>query len=125
MVAAASVLSAAAVAEASVCTGVAPASGGEVRGPVLHVADATRVCVATGADPADWIEVRLADLPRGESWARQGRGALMAAAFAENVTCTVLRPARGEVRAICRLDGVSIARRAQRPDIVAAGKAWR
>lgn len=125
LVGAAAVLSAAAAAEASVCTGSAPAKGGEVHGPVLHVTDARRVCVAAGDNPADWIELRLADLPRRGAWTREGRGALMAAAFSENVTCTVLRRRRGEVQAICRLDGVSIGRRAQQSDIVAAGRAWR
>ncbi|WP_133255218.1 hypothetical protein [Phenylobacterium kunshanense] len=125
LVGAAAILSASAAAEASVCTGSPPAKGAEVHGPVLHVTDARRVCVATGANPADWIELRLADVPGRGAWTHEGRGALMAAAFSENVTCTVLRRRRGEALAICHLDGVSIGRRAQQSDIVAAGRAWR
>lgn len=125
LVGAAAVLSAVAAAEASVCTGSAPTTGAGAHGAMLHVPDARRVCAATGRDPTDWVELRLADMPGRTAWIREGRGALMAAALSENVTCMVLRPRRGEVQGICRLDSVSIERRAQQSHIVAAGRAWR
>lgn len=101
----------AAAAQESPCRGEAPAAGVEVRGPVLHVLDGRTLCVATGADPASWRPIVLADAPVDASW-----GGLMGVAFGKNVVCT---------GAVCRIDGVSVGARLQEPAAAKAGVAWR
>ncbi|MGE5500988.1 MAG: hypothetical protein ACM3W4_03580, partial [Ignavibacteriales bacterium] len=43
------------------CKGAAPAPGAVLHGPVLHVEDGGRLCVARGFDIESWVEVQLAD----------------------------------------------------------------
>ena len=43
----------------------APSVGAEIHGPVLKVLDSERLCVALGATPDQWIEVRLAQRKTG------------------------------------------------------------
>lgn len=101
----------AAAAQEPPCRGEAPAAGVEIRGPVLHVLDGHTLCVATGADPAAWRPIVLADAPADAAW-----GALMDVAFGKDVTCT---------GSVCRIDGRSIGERLQDPAAAKAGVAWR
>lgn len=82
------------------CGGAPLAPGAEVHGPVLHVIDGRTLCVARGADPAEWISVRLDDAPPSSSW-----GALMSVAFARNVTCA---SADGAGAGVCKIEGRAI-----------------
>jgi len=106
----------AAAAQTSPCRGEAPAAGAQVQGPVLHVLDGQTLCVATGADPSQWLPVTLGDAPASSSW-----GALMSVAFGQDVTCV----ARGADRAaICRIQGRSIGPQLD-AQAAKAGVAWR
>lgn len=107
----------AAVAQTSPCRGEAPAAGVAVQGPVLHVLDGATLCVATGADPSQWLPLTLEDAPATASW-----GALMGVAFGKDVSC-MAQGASGA--AICRIAGRSIGAQLREPDAAKAGVAWR
>jgi hypothetical protein len=102
------------------CTAAAPARGASFSGTVLQVIDGRTLCVAFGPSPDQWVRVRLTDagpaLPRG---------ALMAAAFAKEVTC-VAGPSDGEaLTAVCTLDGRSLGEAASQPDAAMQAADWR
>ncbi|HEX3405798.1 MAG TPA: hypothetical protein VHS81_01065, partial [Caulobacteraceae bacterium] len=96
------------------CTAAAPTRGASFSGTVLQVIDGRTLCVAFGPSPDQWVRVRLTDGP-----ASLPRGALMAAAFARDVTCVAERPEADGVTAVCTLDGQSIGRAAGSPDATA------
>jgi hypothetical protein len=98
------------------CKGEAPQAGATLHGPVLHVEDGGRLCVAKGFDPDAWVEVQLADAP-----ADLARGTLMSAAFARDIDCKV----QADGRALCTVDGQSVGALASRPSIQKAGLSWR
>ena len=100
----------------SLCKGAVPQAGVVFRGPVLHVEEGGRLCVARGFEPDAWVEVRLADAPPEIT-----RGALMSTAFARDVDC---RMGEGG-RAVCTVDGQSVGALARRPLAQKAGFTWR
>jgi len=100
----------------SLCKGEAPQAGATLRGPVLHVEDGGRLCVAKGFEPDAWIELQLADAPAGLA-----RGTLMSAAFAKDVDCKV----QADGRALCTVDGQSVGALASQPSVQKAGLSWR
>lgn len=99
-----------------VCKGEAPQAGATLRGPVLHVEDGGRLCVAKGFEPDAWIELQLADTP-----ADLARGTLMSTAFAKDVDCKV----QADGRALCTVDGQSVGALASQPSVQKAGLSWR
>ena len=115
-------LAASGVAQADVCRGEAPMAGEEMRGPVLHVLDGQRLCVALSPDPRNWVPVRLADAPE---IAEAGRGALMAASFGQDVTCRIVGREEDGAVAMCRTARGSVGERLSTPRIVRAGQVWR
>ncbi len=116
-------LAGAGAAEAGVCRGEVPADAAEIRGPVLHVPDGERICVALSPDPRDWVELRVADASLAED-AGKARGALMAASFGQDVTCRFDGTLAGGVAA-CRTAKGDVAGLVQTPRIIKAGQAWR
>jgi hypothetical protein len=100
----------------SLCKGEAPQAGAILHGPVLHVEDGGRLCVARGFDPEDWVELQLADAP-----ADLPRGTLMSAAFAKDIDCKV----QADGLARCTVDGQSVGALASQPSIQKAGLTWR
>jgi len=106
----------AAAAQTSPCRGEAPAAGAQVHGPVLHVLDGQTLCVATGADPSQWLPLTLEDAPAASSW-----GALMSIAFGKDVTCTAQGAGHA---AVCRIQGRSIGAQLD-ARAIKAGVAWR
>lgn len=111
-------------AQASVCRGQAPADAAEIRGPVLHVPDGDRICVALSPDPADWVELRVTEAGT-ESRPDVRRSALMAAAFGQDVTCRIEPDIAGEPLGVCRTAKGDVARLVETPRILRAGFAWR
>jgi len=99
-----------------VCKGAAPDPGAELHGPVLHVDAGGRLCVARGFGTDEWVELQLADTPP-----ELARGPLMSAAFAKDVDCKV----RADGRAVCTVEGQSVADLAQQPSVQKAGLRWR
>ncbi|WP_337185726.1 hypothetical protein [Phenylobacterium sp.] len=121
-------LAASGAAQADVCRGQAPSAGLEMRGPVLHVLDGQRLCVALSPDPADWVAVRLADAPpveTVEAVGETGRGALMAASFGQDVTCRILGEGEDGAVALCRTNRGPVGEQLSKPRIIRAGQAWR
>jgi hypothetical protein len=102
------------------CTAAAPARGASFSGTVLQVIDGRTLCVAFGPSPDQWVRVRLADagpaLPRG---------ALMAAAFAKEVTCVAGPPDGEGLTAVCTFDGRSLGEAASQPDAAMQAADWR
>jgi len=112
-------------AEAATCGGEPPAGAAEFRGPVLHVLDGERLCVALGPDPSEWVPVRLAGGATRASTAPVPRGALMAAAFGQDVTCRIVGRDDEGVIAECVSDRGSLRRLSQRRQAIKAAQAWR
>lgn len=100
----------------SPCKGEVPQAGAVLHGPVLHVEDGGRLCVARGFEPDAWVELQLADAPP-----ELARGSLMSAAFAREVDCKV----QADGRALCTLDGQSVGALAAQPSVQKAGLSWR
>lgn len=113
-------------AETAVCKGAAPAIGETLRGPILHVSDGERLCVALDANPDHWVEVQVLDAPLQKASAvSANRGALMAAAFAQNAVCVVTGLVDGRATARCEIEGEPLAERLRQPGIAKIGQAWR
>ena len=112
-------------AQAAVCGGAPPAGATEFRGPVLHVEDGERLCVALGPDPSAWTPVRLVDAPTKASTAPASRGALMAVSFGQDVTCRIAGRDEHGVVAECASDRGSLRRLSQTRQAIKAGLAWR
>ncbi len=122
----------ASAAPAEPCTGPHPVAGVQVRGPVLHVIDGDTLCIALGYRPDEWIRLRLADAPVTSPVRRVSnreeadpRAVLMAAAFARTAECVTQLDRRGEVVAVCTVDGVPIGRAMRDSAVVAASQSWR
>lgn len=110
----------------SACQGSAPTVGTEIHGPVLQVLDSERLCVALGATPDQWIEVRLAPEPLQKTSAYPAnRGSLMAVAFAQNITCKIVDQAGGLPVAACKVEDQSVRALTRQPAAYTAGQAWR
>jgi hypothetical protein len=100
----------------SPCKGAVPQAGAVFRGPVLHVEEGGRLCVARGFEPDAWVEVQLADAPPELT-----RGTLMSTAFAKDVDC---RMGDGG-RAACTVDGQPLGALLRQPLAQKAGFSWR
>jgi len=109
------------------CTAPPPAPGAVVHGPVLHVFDGQTLCVALGATPDRWLPIRLTQEGSGPSSQESSasRGALMAVAFGQDVTCRITQVAAEAAAGVCKRRGRSLARQARDSDAIVAGLAWR
>jgi endonuclease YncB( thermonuclease family) len=100
--------------------GPAPAwarPGYTVAGPVRYVGDGDGLCVGRSADPATWVEIRLADFYAPELREPGGPAAkatLERLTRGRTLTCTAVRGSGGKavsydrLIAVCRLGGVSL-----------------
>jgi len=98
----------------TVCGAARPAPGTVLHGPVLAIPDASTLCVATGASPAQWTAISVPQL-------KASRAVLMAAAFGQNATCVIGADGVGD----CRIEDASLAAEVRRPEIVKAALQWR
>ena len=105
---------------AAACTAAPPARGQSFSGTVLQVIDGRTLCVASGPTPDQWVRVRLRDAQAGLP-----RGALMAAAFAREVTCVADDPDAEGVTGVCVADGHSVGEAAASPGATAQAADWR
>ena len=118
--------------QAQPCAGPHPVAGVQIRGPVLHVIDGDTICVALGYSPDEWIRLRLADAPVTSPVRRistreeaDPKAVLMAAAFAKMAECVTEQDRRGEVVAVCTVDGVPLGRALRDGAVIAASQDWR
>ena len=119
----------AAPALADPCEGRLPSRPDECfAGQVRYVGDGDSLCIGRSPDPAEWIEVRLADFDAPELHEPQGEQTkrfLAALVLGHEAVCSA-RPGRSgrvisydRVIALCRVDGVPIGtllRRAGAPE---------
>lgn len=102
-------------ARADPCEGPLPSRAGTTfSGTVRYVVDGDGLCVGASADPATWVEVRLADFNAPELRERDGpqsREMLRRLVFGREVSCVSTRGRSGRVIsydrviATCRLNG--------------------
>jgi len=112
------VFAAPAVVHADPCEGRLPSRAGETfSGVVRYVGDGDGLCVGPSADPASWIEVRLADFDAPELNGPGGRAArerLAALVSGRVLSCVAVRGRNGRVVvydrviAACRLNGRAV-----------------
>lgn len=109
------------------CTGRAPEPGQVFRGPVLHVEDGERICVAMGPTPDRWVPLVLADsaLQTVSTAGADPRKALLATAFGQDVDCRTLDVVAGEALAACSLNGQPLGGLMRQPAVLTASAAWR
>lgn len=108
-------------AQAGVCGAPTPKAGAAIKGPVLHVEDGQTLCVATGFDPSQWVELKLSPAEQTPA----PKGALMAAAFGKDVICRVEAVVDGQAIADCAVGSKSVASLLGRPSILKASDNWR
>lgn len=87
------------------------AKGRTFSGPVAYVGDGDSLCVARGPDPAQWVEVRLADFYAPELNApggREAKRALERIAKGRHAHCTAQKRSYDRVVARCEIGGVPI-----------------
>ena len=110
----------------TICRGQTPEVGATLSGPVLHVIDGERLCVALGPATDLWVELQVSDASqRKTSSGKPARGPLMAAAFARNAVCSVTGLVDGRAVAACRIEDRPLAETLGQPDMVRIGQAWR
>ena len=115
-------------ARAGPCAAPVPAVGAEIHGPVLHVLDGRRLCVALGETPDRWVELTLNDaglVQASDVADANPRGTLMALAFAQNVTCKVTGIEAGRALAACSLDGRPLVDPARKRQAIRLSEFWR
>ena len=84
------------------------APGRVFAGPVVYVGDGDSLCVALGAAPDGWVEVRLADVYAPELHEAEGAAAKLALEHivtGRRLECVAGRRTYDRVAATCRLDG--------------------
>jgi micrococcal nuclease len=85
--------------------------GSTFSGPVTYVGDGDSLCVAVGASPADWVEVRVSDFYAPELNApggQEAKAALERIAKGQRVECGALRQSYDRVVARCTITGRSL-----------------
>lgn len=114
-----------AAALADPCDGPLPKPGVSFSGLVRYVGDGDSLCVGRSADPATWIEVRLADFYAAElhgPGGAQAKAALENIARGRNLTCRAGRRSYDRVVARCEIDGVSVGDLMRRRGVQQSGK---
>ena len=122
VLAAAALVLTAGAAQAQTCgAGPAPA-GARVRGPVLHVIDGSKLCVATGAEQAQWSQllVRGADQGPIKMDGALSSALLMSVAFGHDADCVVGKDGIAD----CRIDGQPLSSLLNRPGALEVALTW-
>ena len=114
-----------ATAWADPCVAPLPKPGTVFSGPVRYVGDGDSLCVGRTADPATWVEVRLADFYAPELAAPGGgeaKAALSAIAQGRTLKCRAGRRSYDRVIARCTLGGASLGDLLRRRGIAEGGR---
>lgn len=104
------------------------APGRAFSGPVSYVVDGDSLCVAVGPEPADWVEVRLADFyapELAEPGGRRAKAALERITAGQRVTCTAQHCSYDRVVAVCKMAGVSLGDRLRAAGVTEGGRGRR
>lgn len=114
-----------AMAHADPCVAPLPSPGASFSGPVRYVGDGDSLCVGPSANPAGWIEVRLADFYAPELHAAggaQAKATLEALTRGRSLACRAGRRSYDRVVARCTLDGTSIGDLMRRRGVAEGGR---
>lgn len=104
-------LASAGTALADPCEGKLPPKGTEFSGTVRYVGDADSLCVGNSADPATWVEVRVADFygpELNEPGGRQAKHTLERVAKGRRAVCVAQHRSYDRVVAVCTISGQSV-----------------
>lgn len=108
-------------------------AGHVVSGPVRYIVDGDGLCVGPTADPATWVEIRLADLyapELREPGGSQARAALERATRGRTLICTAVKGDHGRVVsydrliATCRVGGRGLAETMRRSGVAEGGRGF-
>lgn len=94
-------------------------------GPVVYVGDGDGLCVAVGATPDQWVEVRLADFyapELSEPGGPAAKRALETLVMGKAVSCIAQKRSYDRVVASCRLNGQNIGDRLRRNGAMEGGR---
>lgn len=112
------------LAHADPCNAPLPPPGTSFSGAVRYVGDGDSLCIGRTSDPADWIEVRLADFYAPELSAPGGaraKAALQQLAAGRTLACQAGRRSYDRIVAACTLNGVSVGDLMRRRGITEGG----
>jgi len=117
----------ASAAHADPCEGPLPKSGSTFEGRVVYVGDGDGLCADIGGlgNPAQWVEVRLADFyapELSETGGREAKSALTRIAMGRRVVCVAGHRSYDRVVARCVVDGVSVAERLRQAGVREGGR---
>jgi endonuclease YncB( thermonuclease family) len=99
------------VAHADPCEAPLPAPGAVFSGEVRYIGDGDSLCVGSSRDPAEWIEVRLADFyapELSESGGDQAKAMLSDLTFGARLRCVADHRSYDRIVARCTLNGESV-----------------
>lgn len=85
--------------------------GAEFSGPVTYIGDGDSLCVAVGAGPSQWVEVRLADFyapERSDPMGLAAKAALQHIAMGKRAVCIAEHRSYDRVVARCTVAGRSL-----------------
>lgn len=107
------------------CEGPLPNRGARFTGEVRYVGDGDSLCVGATADPAEWVEVRLADFyapELNEPGGQAAKAVLEAVALGKPANCVAQHRSWDRIVAVCRIGGVSIATRLRHAGVQEGGR---
>jgi len=116
------------VALADPCEAPLPKPGTVFTGEVRYVGDGDSLCVGHTDDPAEWIEVRLADFfapELSEPGGEQAKGALEDLAWGAPLRCVADHRSYDRTVARCTLGGASVGALMRRRGIAEGGRGRR
>lgn len=109
-------------------------AGAHVIGSARYFVDGDGLCISASADPATWVEFRIADFYAPEIHApggQQAKAALQRIVGSHPVDCTIVRGDHRAIRSydrligVCRVGGVSVGELMRRAGVAEGGKGRR
>lgn len=123
----AAVFLAAGAAHADPCRAPLPRHGVRFEGPVRYIGDGDSLCIGPTADPATWIEIRLADFyapELHEAGGREARQALIRIAEGRWLDCVADHRSYDRIVAECTLDGMALGQLLRRAGTAEGGRGY-
>jgi len=123
----AAVCLAADAAHADPCRAPLPRHDTRFEGLVRYIGDGDSLCVGPTADPATWIEIRLADFYAPElhdPGGREAREALVRIAQGRRLECIADHRSYDRIVADCTLGGVAVGQLLRRAGIAEGGRGY-
>ena len=109
------------------CEGALPAKGTRFSGVVRYIGEGDSLCIGTAAQPARWIEIRLADYYAPELHDKGGADAkrrLERITMGKTLVCKAGRRSYDRIIAACMLGGQSIGSLLRANGGIEGGRGW-